>query len=768
MRDIQQQITDLRQQLHATEIRLQTAEASNAQQITTWEVAHDRRFEAMENQQHERFDEMQADLERVIQQNPNQGMIPNHGRHNGILGPGPDGRSPRLDLPRFSSGNPTRWLFAVERYFTFYQTLEPDKLLLASVHLDDPATSWFQGMSRDGLILTWNAFAFALARVYEDQLNLDRPFKSWSPKPTQLVTATAQSTGTTSTLHTSPIAAIPIKRLSPVEILARREKNLCFNYDERYSFGHKCKSKPALLYMEGDEGDNIEEQISDIVPNSGEMVEPNCSSPEISFNALFGHRTSRTFRLQGFVSDHSLQVLIDGGSTHNFITPHMASYLHLTLHAITPFSVQVGNSDKLLCATKCMGVPLVLQSESFLVDLFVIDLKGADVALGVQWLATLGPVIIDYHKLTMSFTRGDVPIVLQGAITLDPSLLSTTQLQKLMAHDSIDACLMCFTPSGPITIHQTISPMGQDNDNLSDKPALQQLLLEFTYVFTPPSSLPPERFLNHKIVLQLGSKLVQVCPYRYPHFQKNEIERLVKEMLADGLIRASQSSFSSPVLLVRKKNGAWLFCVDYRALNAVTIKDKFPIPTVDELLDELHGATIFSKLDLRLGYHQIRMEPSDIHKTALRTHQGHYEFVVMPFELLNAPSTFQAITNEVFSAYLRRFVVIFYDDILVYNANLQDHIHHLYQVLHTLRSHLFYVKLSKCSFALSSIHFLGYIISGHEVAPDPAKVQAIVDWPIHTSQTQVRAFLGLSGYYRRFIKHYAMVASPLSNLLSKT
>ena len=230
-------------------------------------------------------------------------------------------------------------------------------------------------------------------------------------------------------------------------------------------------------------------------------------------------------------------------------------------------------------------------------------------------------------------------------------------------------------------------------------------------------------------------------------------------MLEKGFIRPSVSPWGAPVLFVKKKDGSMRMCIDYRQLNKVTIKNKYPLPRIDDLFDQLQGARVFSKIDLRSGYHQLRIRASDVPKIAFRTRYGHYEFLVMSFGLTNAPAAFMELMNRVFRPYLDLFVIVFIDDILIYSRSQEEHEKHLRVVLQTLKDSQLYAKFSKCEFWLSSVAFLGHVVSAAGIQVDPKKIEAVKNWPRPASATDIQSFLGLAGYYHRFVEGFLSIAA---------
>nr|GEY34905.1 transposon Ty3-G Gag-Pol polyprotein [Tanacetum cinerariifolium] len=443
---------------------------------------------------------------------------------------------------------------------------------------------------------------------------------------------------------------------------------------------------------------------------------------EISFHAIFGTILPQTLRLPGRIQNKYVVVLVDGGSTHNFVDQELVNRLGLQVDPNVNFSVVVANREKLACTGRVQNLSLVVQGCVISTDFFVLPVAACPIVLGVQWLKSLGPIEFDFNNLTLGFHIAGSHHKLQG--------FKASKLSALKSHELMGICDAA-------------------------------LLLQIVPVFQEPSRLPPPRLHDHSIPLLPGSKSMSSRPYRQPYFQKNETEKQVRERLSQGLIRPSHSPFSSPVLLVKKSDDSWRFCVDYRALNDITIKDKYPIPMIDELLDELYSVQIFSKLDLRSGYHQIRVREDDIHKTAFRTHEGHYEFLVMPFGLTNAPSTFQWLMNDLSRPFIHKFILVFFDDILIYSPSMESHLQHLHITLKLLEDQRLFAKASKCGFGVSEVNYLGHVISANGVAVENSKVQAVLSWPTPKSAKGVRGFLGLAGYYRKFIKDFGSIATPL-------
>nr|XP_051201983.1 uncharacterized protein LOC127315544 [Lolium perenne] len=573
--------------------------------------------------------------------------------------------------------------------------------------------------------------AFAMQQVYA-QRGSARP----APRPAPTPTAPPRPAPAAAPAG-PPAPTRPFKRLTAAEQLERRRQGLCFNCDEKYAPGHTCA---RLFYLETVDDADVETLTAELaaatVTEAGvtTYAPVDASTFVVSLHAMAGIKTAKTMLLPVTINGERLTALVDTGSTHNFLSNTAMRRLALQPAGSEKYSVTVANGDRLTCQGVARQVPMLVGDEPFAIDCVGIDLGCYDFILGLDFLSTLGPILWDLDAPSLIFWReGGRRVHWMGV----GSTGTSPQLHLMAA--ALDEA----------------------------HPLLADLLQQHGDLFDEPQGLPPSRPCDHRIHLLPNTAPVAVRPYRYPQLQKDELERQVAVMLAQGIIRISTSPFCAPVLLVRKTDGTWRFCIDFRALNTVTSKDKFPTPVVDELLDELHGTRFFTKLDLRSGYHQVRMHPDDIAKTAFRTHHGHYEFLVMPFGLSNAPATFQALMNDVLSPYLHRFVLVFFDDILIYSASWAEHLQHVAIIFDELRAHRLHLKRSKCSFGTTSVAYLGHVISADGVAMDADKVAAVAAWPTPQSPRALRGFLGLAGYYRRYIQDFGLIAAPLTRLLRR-
>jgi len=352
----------------------------------------------------------------------------------------------------------------------------------------------------------------------------------------------------------------------------------------------------------------------------------------------------------------------------------------------------------------------------FELDLVCLQLKHMDVIFGMDWMLSFG---VSINCLTKSITFSK-PVAEVGG-----KFLTTEQVKKSL--DSEACVFMMFA-----------SLKESSEKGIGDFPVVQ----EFPEVFPDDiTELPLEREVDFAIDLVLGTSPISIAPYRMSASELGELKKQLEELLEKQFIRPSVSPWGALVLLVKKKDGSMRLCVDYRQLNKVTIKNRYPLPRIDDLMVQLVGAEVFSKIDLRSGYHQIRVKAEDISKTAFLTRYGHYEYSVMPFGVSNAPGVFMEYMNRIFHPFLDRFVVVFIDDILVYLKLEEEHVEHLRVVLRVLKEKQLCSKLSKCDFWLREVSFLGHVISKGGIAVDPSKVDAVLQWEPPKFVLRLEAFL---------------------------
>lgn len=453
--------------------------------------------------------------------------------------------------------------------------------------------------------------------------------------------------------------------------------------------------------------------------------------------------------------------MIDSGSTGNFISEHFVKQHQLTTHPLSEVrEVRLADGTKHICDQK-VACQIQLGSITENIELKVIPLSGHDIIYGRPWLNQHNPNINWKHNI-VHIGHHRLPTIDSKDNNHRCELVSALGIKRAL-RKAESAQLVFVIQSGEEGIEQ------RDRDNAPIDNRTRDLVKAYRSVFPDdlPSGLPPRRHIDHKIELVPGAEPPTKPAYRMSADELDELKKQLSDLISKGFIQPSKSPFGAPVLFVKKQDGTKRMCVDYRAVNKVTIKNKYPLPRIDELFDRLQGAKYFSKIDLRSGYHQIRIADEDVPKTAFRTRYGHFEFLVLPFGLTNAPATFMHLMHETFRDYLDDFVIVFLDDILIYSKTEEEHDKHIRMVLDKLKEKQLYAKESKCEFWKTEVSFLGHVVSQEGIRMDPKKVAAINSWPTPQSVSDLRSFLGLAGYYRKFVEKFSSIARPLSNLLCK-
>ncbi|GBG80915.1 hypothetical protein CBR_g31471 [Chara braunii] len=382
-----------------------------------------------------------------------------------------------------------------------------------------------------------------------------------------------------------------------------------------------------------------------------------------------------------------------------------------------------------------------------------------DIILGIPWLAS-GDHTVNFHRRTLSIRDAFGAEVACTIPLPHPSIrcqvVTAKSFRATCAYEQPEEIGLCFL--------RTVAVADSSPTDLSSDPRVVRLLDEFADIFESPTGVVPGRPISHEIILEAGVVPPKGCIYWMSEEELEVLRAQLDDLFAKGWIRPSSSPYGALVLFVGKKNKDLRLCIDYRKLNAQTVKNVGPVPRIDDLLERLGGAKYFSKLDLKSGYHQISIRPNDRYKTAFKTRYVHFEWVVMPFGLTNAPATFQAAMTNEFRAMLDRFVLVYLDDILVYSRSLEDHLGHLRRVLETLRRNKYKANRDKCEFVRQELEYLGHFVTPEGISLLSDKIQAVQEWPEPRNVTDVRSFLGLTGYYQRFIKGYSKIAAHLNKL----
>ncbi|GJT26144.1 putative reverse transcriptase domain-containing protein [Tanacetum coccineum] len=453
-------------------------------------------------------------------------------------------------------------------------------------------------------------------------------------------------------------------------------------------------------------------------------------------------------------------ILFDTGADRSFVSTAFSTLLDIVPNTLDHgYNVELADGRIIGVNTILMGYTLNFLNHPFNINLMPVEMGSFDAIIGMDWLSKYSVVIDCAKKIVRIPSRSEILIVRGDGCSEGHrtrlNIISCTKVQKYL-----------LKGSHVFLAHVTTKEI----EDKSEKKRLEDvpIVKDFPDVFPEDlSGLPQTRQVEFQIDLVPGAAPVARAPYRLAPSEMKELSEQLKELSDKGFIRPSSSPWGAPVLFVKKKDGSLRMCIDYRELNKLTVKNRYPLPRIDDLFDQLQGSSVYSKIDLRLGYHQLRVREEDISKTAFRTRYGHYEFQVMPFGLTNAPAVFMDLMNRVCKPYLDKFIIIFIDNILNYSKTKQEHEEHLKIILELLKKEELYAKFSKCEFWIPKVQFLGHVIDNKGIHVDPAKIESVKDWASPKTPTEIRQFLGLAGYYRRFIEGFSKIAKPMTKLTQK-
>ncbi|GJX85883.1 putative reverse transcriptase domain-containing protein [Tanacetum coccineum] len=433
------------------------------------------------------------------------------------------------------------------------------------------------------------------------------------------------------------------------------------------------------------------------------------------------------------LNDHYACILFDLGAEKSFVSFTFTHFINIAPATLnTSYEIKLADGKVVSTNTILRSCTLVLCNHVFKIDLLPTRLSSFDVIIGMDWLAYHRALIDCYEKIIR------IPL-LNGKI-----------LEVQGERPKKDLC--------------SLACIKADEKKLDDI----RVVRDFPEVFPDDLlGLPLVREIEFRIDLIPGASPVVRSPYRLAPSEMLELSNQLKELQEKGFIRPIHSPWGAPVLFVKKKEGSMRMCIDYRELNNLTIKNHYPLPRIDDLFDQLQGACCFSKIDLRSGYHQLRVREEDISKTPFRTRYGYFEFIVMPFGLTNAPAIFMDLMNRVCKLYFDKFVIVFIDDILIYSKSEEAHEVHLKMILDLLEKEKLYAKFSKCEFWLKEVQFLGHVVNRDGIHVDPSKVESVKNWKTPESSTEIHSFLGLAGYNRRFIDNFSKISKPFTLLTQK-